>query len=200
MNWYINKKIAMPFFEAYHGSPKADSIYDSGFSFSYLGKGNEAYGPGFYFSDNKDLAKNYSGSDIGSGVIKAKINLNNPISISGGANSISDQFPSLSYDQTRSILLRSLSLFGEERLSDWGDVEFEGKENIIRKIIESNANVSFMHLLYDFFQQDMEQGLRAISNETGYDGVIVNFENGTRFVIAWFPEQIEVASQDISHE
>ena len=55
-------------------------------------------------------------------------------------------------------------------------------------------------ILYDLFNKsNFEKVLRFISKATGYDGIVVNHGNNIdpskkneQWVVAWFPEQIQV--------
>lgn len=192
MNWYKAIKVAdSPVFDAYHGTSNTTSFDSNGFDYAYLGNGNESYGPGFYFTDNMEIAQTYAGDSKTSGIIKAKVNLTNPVIIDGSTMSIFEQMPSIDVSQIRRIVEESIQTFGDEALYDWGDPEFEGTESIMQQIVQSYKNSPFTTLVYDFFSQNLKAGLEAVHREIGHDGVIVNFADGTRFFVAWFPHQIE---------
>ena len=63
-------------YELYHGR----SVTDSTFSYDYVGLSDsiDQYGPGFYFSDDIELAEQYASS--GGLLIKANVTINNPLS------------------------------------------------------------------------------------------------------------------------
>jgi hypothetical protein len=191
MNWY--RKIAMPVYDVFHGTGNSQSIYDNNFSYEYIGTGNDEYGPGFYFTNDEATANRYVGEGDSPGVIRAKVNLSNPIEIDGvQSGSFFEKFPPMDTNQVRQALEYSLSAFGDDFLYNWGDVDFEGRENIIEKIVGEYAGKSLMSVIYDFFHQDTVEGMKYIREQLGYDGIVVSFNDGIQIIVAWFQEQIEI--------
>jgi len=60
MSWYDIIKFASVTMKVYHGTGSMKSILDGGFSYEFSGRGNEQYGPGFYFTNNYETAKGYT--------------------------------------------------------------------------------------------------------------------------------------------
>lgn len=195
MNWFnrIIKKADMPIFDVYHGTGNSESIYKNNFSYAYLGKGNDEYGPGFYFTNDESTASRYVREGESPGVIRAKVNLSKPIEIDGvSGGTFFDKFPSLNLKQVKNALMVSLSLFGDDFLSNWGDVEYEGRENVINTVVNQYTGSSLMSVVYDFFHQDTVEGFKFIRQNFGYDGIVVSFNDGIKIIVAWFPEQIQI--------
>jgi len=200
--WY--KKADMQY-DVFHGTRNMESILDKGFVYDFLGKGMDQYGPGFYFTTSQATAQRYS-EDAGTinqpriedagkpGIIRAKLSINKPIranasKINGG---VFDTFPVLNYTQCRQMIALAVQLGGDQVLNDWGDVQFEGKDKVINAAAKSYATKSSAYIMYDFFKNNLPQALKFITQSTGYDGVIVKHNNKENWVIAWYPEQIQV--------
>lgn len=187
----------MPVYDVYHGTSTPQSINDEGFSYLYLGKGNDQYGPGFYFTDSETVASSYSGNLETSVNIRAKVTLNKPIKIEGKSAGSPDngifgpQSPRLLKKQVRNLVSRAIQVMGKEFLSNWGDVSFEGERVVINNVINSLSNASIMTVMSDLFGNNSMEGLKAIRDIAGYDGIVVDFGD-YKFIIAWFPEQIEI--------
>lgn len=189
----------MPVYDVYHGTPTPQSIYDEGFSYLYLGKGDDSYGPGFYFTDSETLASSFarSSGNPASGTIRAKVTINKPINIKGesagsGNNGIfGPQSPRLRKTQVRNLVSRAIKVMGKDFLSNWGDVGFEGERVVINNIVNSMTNSSVMTVMYDLFGNNPTEGLKAVRDIVGYDGVVVDFGD-SKFIVAWFSEQIQI--------
>lgn len=191
MNWY--RKIAMPVYDVYHGTGNADSIYDKGFSYEYIGSGNDEYGPGFYFTNDEGTANRYVGEGSSPGVIRARVNLSNPIEIDGvQPGTFFEKFPPMDANQVRQALEYSLSAFGDDFLYNWGDVGYEGRENVIETVVREYAGKPMMSVIYDFFHQDTVEGFNYIRDNLGYDGIVVSFNDGVKIIVAWFQSQIQI--------
>lgn len=188
----------MPIYDVYHGTGNTGSIYDQNFSYSYIGNGNEDYGPGFYFTNDLPTSERYIKDGPSPGVIKAKVNLSSPIEVNGlDNNSFFEKFPKLDRDQVTDMLDLSLSTFGDDFLSNWGDVDFEGREVVVQKVINNYTNRSMMTAIYDFFQEDTKQAFDYIRRQFGYDGIVVSFNKGIKTIVSWFPEQINITMENI---
>ena len=181
-------------FDAYHGSPNADSIKEQGFLYKYLGTGHDGYGPGFYFADAEEVASPHIGEGDGSGIVRATININKPVMIQGNHSGPPfDQYPAIgSYKDTKDMIMKSIELFGDEKLYDYGDVEFEGREKVVDNAVRLYQPLPFIYIINDFYPTNIETGLRLIQQKTGHDGAVVDFNDGHRYIIAWFREQINI--------
>ena len=196
MHWF--QKISMPVYDVYHGTGNSTSIYNNNFSYEYIGTGNDEYGPGFYFTNDEATAKRYVGDGDSPGVIKAKINLSNPLHVNGViSGSFFDKFPKMNKKQVRHALEYSLAVFGDDFLYNWGDCDYEGRENIINTIINEYSGKSMMSVIYDFFP-DTLTGFKYIKDQLGYDGIVVSFNDGIKTIVAWFKEQIQIEGKSES--
>lgn len=172
-----------------------------------MGKRNDEYGPGFYFTSSENDANKYKqGYDPSfhdpkmekiketktPGIIKARVNLKNPLSIGPGGVGNSIRSFEINRQQATQMVKEAVKLQGQVLLEDWGEVAYDGRAMIIKRMIDVYANSSAFIALYDLFSSELEKGLRLLSKITGYDGVVVSFENGTVQTVAWFPEQIEI--------
>jgi hypothetical protein len=194
MSWF--KKISMPTYDVYHGTGNYDSIYNNNFSYAYMGNGLDEYGPGFYFINDEDAAARYVGSGSSPGVIKARVNLSKPFKMNGlSGGNFSERFPSMNRQQVSRALSHSLSLFGDDFLSNWGEVEHEGREVVINTVIRQYTSNPIMIVIYDFFKQSTEEGYKFVRNELGYDGIVVSFNGGIQIIVAWFPDQISIVNR-----
>jgi hypothetical protein len=200
MNWY--KKAIK--YDVFHGTRNQNSIYEKGFVYDYMGQGNDQYGPGFYFTTSNATADNYTkqgNEGISPGVIKAQINLKKPIKVDSSKTSsnIFEIFPKLNSSQVRRMINLAISLEGEGIIQDWGDVEIEGKDNVIRSMIKSYTGRSASIIMYDLLKNHIPQALKFITQETGYDGIIISHgsnidpaKSNEKWVVAWYPEQIRI--------
>lgn len=196
MNWYKDIKISMPVYDVYHGTDNAGSIYDQNFSYSYMGQGNDGYGPGFYFTNDLPTAQGYIGKGNDPGVIEAQVTLSNPIEINGTESSdFFDKFPTLDQYQVGNMLHYSLSNLGDDFLSNWGDTGFEDRDVIIERVIDNYADTSLMKAVYDFFGADTNMGFNYIKDEIGNDGIVASFDSGVKIIVAWFTDQINITSK-----
>ena len=183
----INQLLESTYTKLYHGSSAKNNIEKIGFSYDYIGKGNDQYGYGFYFTNKDSIAKQYFGE-----IIKASVTLKNPIKVKGEGNT-REQFPNLTKRQAFMIMYRAPDIRNPDGpLSNWGDVRKQGFNKIIKDAAEYYIEAPYFSLLNDFYKDKPKEFLKAYNAVTGNDGVIVNFENGGKFIIAWFPEQIRL--------
>lgn len=189
--------------EVHHGSSKDFDSFDP----SVLGRGNDSWGNGFYFTTEKGTADGYS---AGRGSREFYLAVENPIRVDGKeAMSLVDV--QLTPEQNRRIMLAHPDLqiqpdADSDRQNPLGDYssEYWEKEHHtpaeLRRLAEKVAREYFDEAgwveLESFYGRDNGQAfLRAVSETTGHDGVEVDFgeEHGKHFV-AWFPEQIKLSS------
>lgn len=165
--------------EAYHGSnQKIDS-----FKYEFTNKGNDQLGSGFYFTSNIDDAKRY-----GKIIHKVKLTFKNLLD--------ADKKGTISPILIKNLILKSPNL--EDSLMNWGDVEYEGKDKVLRTALQnytiSNTNIlrGTFNIANDFYGDNIKEFNKAVSDVLGYDGVIKKHEDGTIHYMAFFPEQIVV--------
>lgn len=188
--------------DLYHGTGEVDSIIKNGFDPSYLGKGNDQYGPGFYFTNQPKHALPYVNSSGSSpGVIHADVRIKNPIRLNRneepGAGRNAD-WPGLTKDEFHGMLQDAIDLHGKDEVlySNWGDPAVDSDQKIIERM--RNAYVGSLPdiAISDMFH-NAGDGLRSYASHSGYDGVVITGkdDNGNDYPeihAAWFPEQIRV--------
>ncbi len=181
----------------YHGSPcRIDS-----FSYEFIGHGKDQYGSGFYFTSCRTSASGYAVRNEVSDRLfkgnatptlhKVKLSIENPLD--------TKHKQSLSSAQVRTIIERAPSLL--DRLSESYDVEYEGYENVLRKVIEIYSDNDESTLLEqlnmlsnDFYGLDIKEFNECIRDVLGYDSVVDHY--GKEIIVAaWFPEQIQIVSK-----
>lgn len=172
------------------------------FSNDFLGLGNDQAGSGFYFSSSPSEASGYANSTVlnhdrpgktdklpGKGspnVMPVHLSIKKPLSAT--------EFGNITADQVKKIISKSPNL--DEALTNWGDVEHEGKANVLKTAIENyvvkdGLILNGLHpIANDFFAGDAAAFNKAVRDVLGYDGVVVD-GGDVKHYIAWFPEQIK---------
>lgn len=179
----------------HHGSAKDFDTWDPEFT----GNGDDAWGSGFYFTDDRDRAQTY-----GDHVKSVVLNISNPIVMDGVAETSMDGFY-FSAEQSEVVLRRHPDIYrqpgdgdGTNPLGDYAE-EYWDKEEWSRAEMDSMiSRVSREH--FDDVPWSSVEGMfpdgqsaefrRGVQAATGHDGVIADFKGEGRNVIAWFPEQV----------
>lgn len=170
---------------AYHGTPNGNfTVFDKG----RVGKGNDQYGAGFYFSSSKSDARHY-----GNRVIDSYLRLEHPINI-GDASNIYEYDKSFTKKQAYEIIKRHPMMF-DEAASPLGDFYEEywekGAEDwMIRDLAEKYNTLGYLE--GDLFRDYPNEFHEAVREVTGYDGIEVSVEGG-KFYVAWFDNQMKSA-------
>jgi len=189
--------------EVHHGSSKDFDSFDP----SFLGRGNDAWGNGFYFTTQKMTADGYS---RGRGSREFYLSVSNPIRVDGReAMSMIDV--ELTPEQNREIVLAHPDLQiqpdeMEDRSNPLADysTEFWSRDrhspeqfkSMAEKVYREHFSDANWVELESFYGRDNGHAfLKAASKATGHDGVEVDFgpEEG-KFFVAWNPEQIKLSS------
>ena len=189
--------------EVYHGSSKDFDSFDS----ELVGRGNDAWGNGFYFTTQEETAQSYSN---GNGAKEFYLSVKNPLRVDGKEHmSLTDL--ELTPSQTKAVVLAHPDLQiqpdeMEERSNPLADYspEFWDRDRhspaqlkaMAEKVYrEYFATASWVEL-EGFYGRDHGQSfLHAVSDATGNDGVEVDFgPDDGKFFVAWFPEQIKLSS------
>ena len=174
---------------AYHGTPNAGfTVFDK----ERLGKGNDQYGAGFYFTTDKTGASHY-----GNRVIDVALNINNPIRFTSTAESgrnLIDADIMLTSDQAYEVVKRLPNIYDAEEspLGDYFDAYWEvgAKDWMIRELAEQYRDVGYLDSdLFRNYPNELHEALRDV---VGWDGVEVTFERtGEKFYVAWFDNQMK---------
>ena len=178
--------------KAYHGTPNNDfTVFDKG----RLGKGIDQYGAGFYFATNKEAARGY-----GSRVIDSRLAIKNPIKIDAssenGANLIDGGFDHLlTQKQAYEVIKRLPNIYDAEEsiLGDYYDSYWEtgAKDWMIRDLASKEEYRNVGYLDSDLFRDYPNELHDALHDVVGYDGIEVTFNNGDKFYVAWFDNQMK---------
>jgi hypothetical protein len=192
----------------YHGSAHEFNAFDP----KTLGRGNDAWGNGFYFTDQESVAQGYA-NDSPSPTANVKefyLNLKNPIEVDGKEHmSLTDY--EFTQDQVLSILKKHPDIYkqpGEDDdnpnpLEDYS-AEFWDKEEwtkeeldrMIAKVARENFEYGNWVSLESFYGREHGAAyLQSVHEATGHDGVIVDFgEDVGKHYVAWFPHQMKLTS------
>ncbi len=159
MNWYKKANV----YEVYHGT---GAEFDE-FSYKFLGTTGTGHGFGFYFTNDYDFAKMFSRNDILPK--KYLIDIKKPLSTNKKTISYNDL----------SKFLRVLDPTAEiGYLSNWGDINSERYENILRKAVlteiqYSDNDVDMISSIINADGRDAETAYHILTETLGYDGIII---------------------------
>jgi hypothetical protein len=185
---------------SYHGTPYADKVMAEGFK--HQDSPGDQHGPGFYFTNNPGYAHGYTEPVHGPaatlpGVISAHLHIKNPIVINQPEQTGVNDWPNLTRTQAHKIIHAATANMSDDDLSDWGDVAYEGRNRVLRNMVDNYTGISPATLIHDLPRLgggsiSTEDALRHYSKVSGHDGVRVNYPDGTVNHIAWFPEQVQI--------
>lgn len=157
MNWYKKAERYM----AYHGSPK--EFQD--FSYEFLGTNGTAEGFGFYFTSDKRIAEGYADG----GMLKeVYLDINKPLSF----NSLTISPKNLAE------FFKVLDPNGQGYLSNWGDSDHEGYDQILHTAVEgelsgSDNDVNLISGIIQGWGGNPESIYPILKQALGYDGIII---------------------------
>jgi hypothetical protein len=209
-NWFGDSKVVdskgKPLV-VYHGTGNLEGM--KSFDPALTGQGLDQLGSGFYFTTNAEEASGYStkvtqqagpgaqklGGDSSPGVVAAYLSIKNPLKIKG--SSLRDADIDISSDQAFEILKNSPDIKNMESTPLWNWIDLSGSDEItddmIMDVAQNYTGSSLISLENDFFRDGATEFRTAVRDVLGYDGVVMEFENGTKHFVAWFPEQIKSA-------
>lgn len=180
----------------YHGSPADFNT----FSLKHMGTNGTAEGYGFYFTDKKHIAENYTrgreGQQTGDPgkLFEVYLDIKKPLS---------DTEVTMSRAQFRKFLIELNNQVDSDGdpldvLSNYGDVEWEGLNKVINYAmeIEYDGSDNDVNLVSSIINGtgNMETVLDVLRKTTGYDGIIVNeasWGGDQTIYLAFHPEQIK---------
>ena len=180
----------------YHGSPADFNT----FSLKHMGTNGTAEGYGFYFTDKKHIAENYTrgreGQQTGDTgkLFEVYLDIKKPLS---------DTEVTMSRAEFRKFLIElnnQVDADGEplDVLSNYGDVEWEGLNKVINYAmeIEYDGSDNDVNLVSSIINGtgNMEAVLDVLRKTTGYDGIIVNeasWGGDQTIYLTFHPEQIK---------
>jgi len=161
MNWYKQASTYI----GYHGSPKEFEE----FSYEFMGDTGTAEGFGFYFTSDKNIAKMFAD---GGALKKAALEINKPLNFTGRT---------ISEDEL-AVFLKALDPTGEDYLSNWGEADYEGYENVLRTAVKgemsgSSNDVDLISGIIQAAGRNAEFVYNVLKQTLGYDGIIVDDPN-----------------------
>lgn len=193
----------------FHGSGNTADILEHGFSYDFVGLGNDQLGPGWYFTNSLKTAEGYTarriepdmgklGGESSPGVLRVFLRLQNPIETTADAERWTEQLPDLGLDGARRLILASPNILDPDGpLADWGDVRDEGFNFVLEHAVKAYVGPSYFNLANDFYRGFPGEFLRAMHEVTGYDGLVHRFSSGEVHYVAWFPESIKSADLNV---
>lgn len=192
----------------HHGTGNSASILSGGFSYEFTGQGNDALGPGWYFTNKLDTAQGYTthrlepelqklGGEHSPGILDVYLRLENPICTTSDGHWY-EQLPDLSARHAKELILASPYIHDpDDVISNWGDVRAEGFDRVINRAAQAYVGPSDFTVFNDFFRGATEKFMRKLHELTGHDGVIHRFNNLDEVhYVAWFPEAIKSATSN----
>lgn len=207
--YFHNSKVASngSLIAVHHGAATEFSSFDP----TMLGRGNDTWGNGFYFTDQRSMAEAYATeSDSAEANVKDfYLNLENPIYVDGKENTSLENvsFPA---ETVANILKQHPTAYLQPNEDD-GEMNFLGDysdkywnkdhytkeelDEMIDEVAHKNfAHASWIELETTFGRENGAAFLAAVHKETGYDGVIVDFGEDGKNYVAWFPQQMKLTS------
>lgn len=193
----------------YHGSAHEFSSFDP----KSLGKGNDSWGNGFYFTDQKNSAQGYA-DEAKSNTANVKefyLNLTNPMYVDGKKNmSLNNVF--FSKEVAVKVLKQHPNAYLQPSeddeamsfLADYAPEYWDKKEHSkaeLDHMIETVADeyfsdTSWVELESLYGKEHGQAFLKAISEETGHDGIVVDFGKDGKHYVAWFPNQMKLTTNE----
>lgn len=143
--------------KVYHGSPNKFNQFD----YSKIRTNGTSEGVGFYFTDSLDIATGYAQNGY---IYIAELN---------GTKALSDNEKTISRDDLKKLLIELNK--STDCLSNYGDVDFEGLENVLETALDmeyaNNTDTEIMGSLYNS-NGESEDVLNAFYEVLGYDHIV----------------------------
>lgn len=192
--------------KVYHGSAYQFDSFDP----STLGRGNDAWGNGFYFSHSESISQGYA-NETGSADANVKeyyLNIENPIQMDGKANMSMSEYE-FTAKEAEQILLSHPDLYSQPDNEDnpnplqdyapefWDKEEHSEEEmrSMARRVAkEYFSDTGWVEMESFYGRENGSAFVHAVHKTTGHDGVVVDFGDEGKHYIAWFPEQMKLTS------
>lgn len=171
----------------FHGTCGAIEKFD----FAFTNDGHDQLGSGFYFTTCPSEAAGFANDlrragNAAPNIVAAFIEAESPLE--------AEHVQPLSKPEVTTIIEASPNL--EEALSDWGDIEFEGRQSVIERALDAYVGDdeepllrTLFKLANDFYDDEVEAFNRVIQSTLGYDCVVHKMDDKMH-VAVWFPEQV----------
>ena len=191
IKWFGNSKVVDDNGDplvVYHGTATPGFTE---FNSSKIGKLATSEGKGFYFTNVEKRANGYAGKK--GQTYKVYLNISNPIT--------DLKQKTISRHNLKQIF-NALLKVDPEALSNYGDIEYEGKAAVLNTALETEGdNESDLDLIGSLINggtSSYSEVMDAIKQVTGFDGVILDWGNtpGEKVYVAFRPEQIKGATNN----
>lgn len=158
MRWYRKAST----YVGYHGSPNDFQE----FSYKFMGEHGTSEGYGFYFTSDRDIAEGYA---EGRGARKARLTINKPLSHEDMTIS----------PAALAKFLRELDPDGQGYLSNWGESDIEGYDNVVRTAVKgemggSDNDVDLISGIINGAGRNPGAIYPILTRTLGYDGIVVH--------------------------
>lgn len=162
----------------YHGS----SSPITNFSDEFVGRGNDEYGPGIYFSSVPSTAIGYAKDGANGVVYQCQLSLRKVLSKKQKIN--------------KAVLLKLMQATpDDEAYTNWDENQNRAYQNALNSYIDAETNMydALMDVWYDWYRYHGTEFVRNLV-QIGYDGYIYEFPSGERFVVVYNPASIKVVN------
>lgn len=160
----------------YHGSTAPISQ----FSDEFVGRGNDEYGPGIYFSSVPYTAIGYAADGGQNGrLYQCELHLRKELSKKTKIN--------------KAVLLKLIqSTPDTEAWTDWDENQNRAYMTALKNYVEEgNMYDALMSVWYDWYRNYPVDFIRKLV-QLGYDGYVYTFSSGEKFVVVYNPASIKV--------
>lgn len=160
----------------YHGTKQPIHT----FSDEFVGKGNDQYGPGIYFTSNPNTAFGYTDKSPNGMVYQCTLNIRKELSKKQRIN--------------KAVLLKLMqSTPDDEAYTNWDEHPNRAYQNALNSYMDADDNMydALMNVWYDWYRYHGTEFVRKLV-ELGYDAFTHKFESGELFVIVYNPASINV--------
>jgi len=177
--WIKDSVVKAPVF---HGSPAMFEQFD----YKKIGTQGTAEGKGFYFTDKKSVAQGYAQDT--ENLYEVYLNITKPLSF---------ERKTISKTNLKKFI-KALDPDGTDYLLNWGDVEYEGYNNVLNTAVDGEYSPSDndVDLVSSIIAAagNIENVYRVLTETLGYDGIVVrnpSWGEGQTVYVAFYPEQIK---------
>lgn len=188
-DYILNVLNEMAEYKLFHGTPKVFGDFE----YHTTGKGDDALGAGFYFSEDPEIANGYTGwNEEGGNVRPARITMDKPIIVDHDGHTTQK---TLTRMQIRKLIMLAPDYINDG-LTNFGDPSYEGVEKVMREAINAYDHSGddlldqISAINNDFYHRDIELLAPAVKKVTGYDGIIQKFDDYNNYVV-WNKDQIK---------
>jgi hypothetical protein len=152
-------------YQVYHGSP---NNFDQ-FNYEYIGNNGTSEGKGFYFTDIKSIAEGYAKRQNQGILYTVNLTINKPL------NYTKKVITKLQLKK----FIQAIDPSGAGYLSNWGEVEFEGYNNILNEAVNAEfiGSDNDTDIITGILNADgcgYIEFYKTLKKVLGYDGIIIN--------------------------